>query len=119
MKMSWSVLFSAWPKCRAAVTLGGGMTMAYGSPGSAGSAWNSFSSVQTRLACGSTVLLSYALGSSVLMESLARKIANRKLKIANKKRDAKGAGFAGQIPCGGEPGRTLSYDDRHGRAVKH
>jgi hypothetical protein len=27
MRMSWIVLFSAWPRCSAAVTLGGGMTM--------------------------------------------------------------------------------------------
>ena len=30
MRMSCSVLFRAWPRCRAPVTLGGGMTIVYG-----------------------------------------------------------------------------------------
>ena len=29
-RMSWSVLFSAWPMWREPVTFGGGMTMQYG-----------------------------------------------------------------------------------------
>jgi hypothetical protein len=29
-RMSWRVLFSAWPMCKEPVTLGGGMTMQYG-----------------------------------------------------------------------------------------
>src|SRR5688572_33481301 len=92
VRMSWSVLFNAWPRCSAAVTFGGGMTIAYGSPGSVGSAWKSFSSVQTRLACGSTVLGSYALGSSVLMGNLRVDTSG----FSNEDGDAKGWGFAGQ-----------------------
>ena len=30
IRMSWIVLLSAWPRCRAPVTLGGGMTIVYG-----------------------------------------------------------------------------------------
>src|SRR5438876_4083550 len=112
--MSCKVLFSAWPRCRAAVTLGGGMTIAYGSPGSLGSAWKSRSSIHTRWACGSTDLLSYALGSSLLMESLAR---DEKSQIANQKSQIRtgmlrGGGSPDKCPAGAS-GRTLSYDDRH------
>src|SRR4051812_37505473 len=60
-RMSWMVLFSAWPRCSGAVTLGGGITIAYGSPGSVGSAWYARSSVQTRIASGSTAAGLYAL----------------------------------------------------------
>ena len=38
MRMSCSVLFRAWPRCRAPVTLGGGMTMRYGCAAGFGSA---------------------------------------------------------------------------------
>src|SRR4051794_38857164 len=65
--MSCTVLFSAWPRCRAAVTFGGGMTMAYGVPGSVGSAWNERSSSHTRYASDSTAEGSYVLGRSVAM----------------------------------------------------
>src|SRR5438046_909952 len=62
--MSCRVLLNAWPRCSAAVTFGGGMTIEYGLPPSLGSAWKHFSSIQVWNACASTDAGSYVLGKS-------------------------------------------------------
>src|SRR4051812_36842788 len=67
MRMSCSVLFSACPRCSAAVTLGGGMTMQYGSPGSVGSAWKARRSFHRRSISVSIDFGSYDFGSSVVV----------------------------------------------------
>ncbi len=48
VRMSWIVLLSAWPRCSAAVTFGGGMQMENASPGASGSALKASASVHFR-----------------------------------------------------------------------
>src|SRR5205814_8974406 len=64
------------PRCRAAVTLGGGMTIEKGFPGADGSAWNNFSSFHTRRASSSMLAGSYVFESWVLMRNPGFQISN-------------------------------------------
>src|SRR5437667_6801459 len=78
MRMSWSVLLIACPRCSAPVTFGGGITMQYGSPGAAGSAWKHPSASHTRYASDSTDAGSYVLASSVFMSQSLAASPNRR-----------------------------------------
>jgi hypothetical protein len=64
------------------------MTMAYGSPGSEGSAWNARSCVHTRYASCSTAEGSYVLGSSaagalwvVVVVLMARGLVEKEVRV--------------------------------------
>ena len=63
-RMSWMVLFSMWPICSTPVTLGGGMTMVYGSRPS-GLLLKSLLSSQYWYHLDSTSLGSYLLANSL------------------------------------------------------
>src|SRR5438552_269471 len=78
MRMSWSVLLIACPRCSAPVTFGGGITMQYGSPGAAGSAWKHPSASHTRYASDSTDAGLYVLASSVFMSQSLAASPNRR-----------------------------------------
>ena len=63
-KMSCMVLFSMWPMCKTPVTLGGGMTMVYGSRPS-GLLLNILLSIQYLYHLASTACGSYLLANSI------------------------------------------------------
>ena len=66
IRMSWSVLFSAWPRCSAAVTLGGGMTIAVRLAGIGRLGVEARLSFHSRSMSRSIDLGSYDFGNSVV-----------------------------------------------------
>src|SRR5687768_15279585 len=100
---SWIVLFSAWPRCSGAVTLGGGMTIAYGLPGSPGSAWKSPAPIHVRYASDSTAAGLYALlgcgcdgcGGCWVSAVLMGAVSDRKSEISDRRFRSRVVRFSG------------------------
>jgi hypothetical protein len=75
MRISWIVLFSAWPMCRMPVTLGGGITMEYAGFEEVSFALNCFVAIHVEYHLSSTDAGLYCLSM--------KEVSEKKIKTAS------------------------------------